>query len=61
MQQRVQTRELGISQREYVSRVAELNAILERAQLEDFSVTNEDRSLTEVALEILVRAGWISN
>jgi len=61
MQRRVQTRELGILQREYVARVAELNAILERAQLEDFSVTNEDRSLTEVALEILVKAGWISN
>jgi len=61
MKRRVQMRDLGMSQREYVARVTKLNAILDRAQLEDFAVTNEDRSLTEVALELLVRAGWISN
>jgi len=61
MQQRVQTREAGVSQREYVARVAELNVILDRARLEDFTVTNENRSLTEVAQEMLVKAGWISN
>jgi len=61
MKRRVRTRDLGISQREYVARVAELNVILERAQLEDFVVTNEDRPLTEVAIEVLVQAGWISN
>jgi hypothetical protein len=61
MKRRVQMRDLGISQREYVARVAKLNVILDRAQLEDFAVTNEDRPLTEVAIEVLVRAGWISN
>jgi hypothetical protein len=61
MKLRVQIRESGISQREYVARVAKLNDILDRAQLEDFTVTNEDRTLTEVALEVLVQAGWISN
>ncbi len=61
MQQRVKTRESGISHREYVARVAKLNAILDRAQLEDFIVGNENRSLTEVAQEMLVKAGWISN
>lgn len=61
MEQRVKQRESGVSQREYVSRVAELNVILERARLEDFSVISENRSLTEVAHEMLVRAGWISN
>jgi hypothetical protein len=61
MQQRVQTRESGISQREYVARVAKLDAILDRSRLEDFTVTNENRSLTEVAHEMLVKAGWISN
>ena len=60
MKRRVQMRDLGISQREFVARVAKLNVILDRAQLEDFAVTNEDRSLTEVAIEVLVRAGWIS-
>ena len=61
MKRRVQMRDSGISQREYVARVATLNAILDRARLEDFVVTNENRLLTDVALEILVKAGWISN
>ena len=61
MQQRVKMREPGVSQPEYVSRVAALSAILDRARLEDFSVLNENRSLTEVAHEMLIRAGWLSN
>jgi hypothetical protein len=61
MQQRVKMRELGVSQREYVARVAKLNVILDRARLEDFTVISESRSLTEVAHEMLVKAGWISN
>ena len=61
MQQRVKTREQGVSQQEYVARVAKLNAILERAGLEDFIVTNENRPLAEVAHEMLVKAGWILN
>ena len=61
MKRRVQMRELGESQREYVDRVAKLNAILDRAHLEDFAVTNENRSLTDVAHEMLVQAGWIPN
>ena len=61
MKRRVQIRELGISQREYVTRVAKLNVILDRARLEDFAVTTENRSLTDVGLEMLVKAGWISN
>ena len=60
MEARVKTRELGLSQRDYVSRVRELNAILDRARVEDFSVVNENRPRTEVAREMLVRAGWIS-
>lgn len=61
MKRRVQMRDLGISQREYVTRVERLNVILDRTQLEDFAVTNENRSLTDVALEMLINAGWISN
>jgi hypothetical protein len=41
--------------------VAKLNAILDRARLEDFTVTNENRLLTEVAQEMLITAGWISD
>jgi len=59
MQQRVKTRESGVLQREYVARVAKLNVILDSARLDDFTVANENRSLTEVAQEMLVKAGWI--
>jgi hypothetical protein len=61
MQQRVKMREPGVSQRDYVARVEKLNVILDRAHLEDFTINNENRSLTEVAQEMLVKAGWISN
>ena len=61
MNQRVKMRESGVSQREYVARVAKLNGILDHARLEDFTVTNQDRSLTDVALEMLIKAGWISS
>src|SRR5438045_2960312 len=61
IQQRVQMRELGVLQREYVARVAELNAILDRARLEDFIITTENRSPTDAARETLVKAGWIAN
>jgi len=59
-QHRVKMRESGVSQREYVARVAKLSVILDRARLEDFTVANENRPLTEVAHEMLVKASWIS-
>jgi hypothetical protein len=61
MKQRVKTREAGLLEQQYVARVAKLNAIVEEARLHDFSVSNENRSLTEVAREMLVKAGWISS
>ena len=61
MQQRVRTRESGLLQQEYVDRVVTLDAILNRAALEDFSVVNENRSLSDVAQEMLVKAGWIAS
>jgi hypothetical protein len=60
VERRVKERESGVSQREYVARVAKLNVILERARLEDFSISTENCSVTEVAHEMLARAGWIS-
>jgi hypothetical protein len=60
MKQRVKIRELGIAQLDYVARVSELNSILDRARLEDFTVRNENRSVTGVAEEMLTKAGWIS-
>jgi hypothetical protein len=37
-----------------------LNEILDRARLEDFTISNEHRPVNEVAREMLVKAGWIS-
>ena len=59
MQERVRQRDPGMWQGRYVARVADLNTALDQAHLEDFSVRNENRSLTDVAKEVLVRAGWI--
>jgi hypothetical protein len=59
MQQRVRSREPGILQHEFVARVVELNSVLDRAQVEDFSIANEASSVTKVAREMLVRAGWL--
>ena len=60
MQGRVQSRESGISRQEYIARVTVLSEILDRVRLEDFTVVNENRRITDVASEMLVRAGWIS-
>jgi hypothetical protein len=59
MEHRVKARESGISQCKYVDRVATLNRTLDRARLEDFIVINENRSVSDVAKEVLVKAGWI--
>jgi hypothetical protein len=61
MRRRVEMRDVGMAQGEYVARVGELNSVLDRARLEDFAVVNEDRLLTDVAMEMLRKAGWISN
>lgn len=60
MSQRVDSREPGMWRARRVARVRELNALLDRARLEDFAVDNESRSLTDVAKEILMKAGWIA-
>src|SRR6266853_4051370 len=54
MQHRIQTREIGTLQNTFIAKVGELNSILDRAHLEDFSISNENRSVTEVAHEMLV-------
>jgi predicted kinase len=59
MEGRVQRREKGALQNSFVARVAELNAILDRARLEDFVLSNENRSVTDTALEMLARSGWL--
>lgn len=59
MQQRVRLREPGFLQQQFVARVAELETLLDRAGVEDFAIDNAGRSVTEVAREMLTRAGWL--
>lgn len=59
MQQRVSMREPGMLREQFVARVAELDTLLDRAQLEDFSLVNDGGSVTDVARDLLTRAGWI--
>ena len=59
MQDRVRTREIGALQNTFIARVAELNSILDRAHLENFSISNENRPVSDVAHELLFRAAWI--
>jgi hypothetical protein len=59
MESRLRVREPGIKQQEFVDRSRALDRILTAAALEDFTVTNDRRSVTDVARELLTRAGWI--
>lgn len=59
MQERVRRREPGTLQQTFVERVSHLNSILDNAQLEEFSVVNEQRPVADVAREMLLRAGWL--
>jgi len=60
MRRRVKRRESGVLQEQFVDRVAKLNSILDGARLEEFRVTSDDRSVTQIAHEMLLKAGWIS-
>ncbi len=42
----------------HLNRTGELEANLAALALEDFTVTNDDRPVRDVALEVLSRAGW---
>ena len=60
MRRRVSQREPGLGHDAFVRRVAELEAVIDAARVEDFSlVTDEGRSITDVALEMLASANWI--
>jgi adenylylsulfate kinase len=49
----------GPSRDWHLSRTVQLEAILGRLGYEDFIVDNGDRSVREVALDVLVHAGWV--
>jgi hypothetical protein len=59
MEERVARRDPGILRDMYVARVAELEAALDRVRLEDFTLANDEVSITTVAQEMLSRAGWL--
>lgn len=61
MEERVRRREPGMYQRQFVARVAVLERTLDRAALEDFSVVNDGRPVTDVARDMLVRVGWLAS
>jgi predicted kinase len=60
MEHRVRSREGGIFQDRYAKRVAILEGLIDSLRVEDFTVRNVDRSVTDVALDVLARAGWLS-
>jgi hypothetical protein len=61
MEGRLRVREPGMNQARFVARARELQQALDRAQLEDFTVVNDDRSVTDVAQEVLQRSGWLAS
>ena len=61
MQERLRTREPGMLQRQFLARARELEAVLDSAHLENFTIANQNRPVTEVARELLRRAGWIDD
>jgi hypothetical protein len=52
-------RERGLLRQELIRRVTVLTKILDNASIEDFSISTENRTVTEAAREMLIRAGWI--
>jgi hypothetical protein len=59
MERRLRLREPGMHQDRFVLRSRVLQEMLEAAKLEDFTVLNDGRPVTDVAREVLRRAGWI--
>lgn len=59
MHDRLRLREPGIYLPKFLARSTELERILSDARVEDFAVSNgPDRNITDVAREVLQRAGW---
>ena len=60
MQKRVRVRDPGMWRDAYVARSAELEALLDAARLDGISIANGDRNITDVARELLTKAGWLT-
>jgi hypothetical protein len=60
VRRRVSQREPGMLREALIARVAELEVLIDTASLENFSLsTDDDRNVTEAALEMLSLANWI--
>jgi hypothetical protein len=60
VRRRVAQREAGVLRDAFVARVDELQLLIDRAQLEQFTLaTDEGRSVTDTARELLARARWL--
>jgi hypothetical protein len=57
MWQRIRVREPGMLRQHFLTRVTELQAVLDESHLEDFSVANQCRPVTDVAHEMLSARG----
>ena len=60
MAARIRQREPGMRQAEFVARSRALEDTLSKAALEQFTIDNDARSVTDAARELLTRAGWLS-
>ncbi len=60
-EERLRARDDGEKLDRHLARTVELEQIVEQAGIEDFSVVNEGRPVTEVAEEMLEMAGWIGD
>ncbi|MBA2726460.1 MAG: AAA family ATPase [Actinobacteria bacterium] len=58
IQRRLRNREIGSFYDHLWRRSQELSPILGEAAVEDFTVSNDERPVREVAVEILTRLGW---
>ena len=59
MERRLRLREPGMHQDRWVMRSRVLEETLDAANVQDFTVVNDRRSVTDVAREVLQRARWI--
>ena len=59
VEDRLRRRDTGPVLEEHLSQTVRMAEAMDRAALEDFQVENDGRPVSEVAAEILRRAGWV--
>jgi dephospho-CoA kinase len=56
--ERLRKRDTGVILEEHLSEASEFTQILDEIRIDDIQVENEDRSVREVAMDVLGRLGW---